>query len=44
MERPTFSTESAEMSHNVCMKLHEPGDDFWIYIKRVGFQQFEVGY
>ncbi|WPO49042.1 hypothetical protein [Pseudomonas sp. S1Bt23] len=32
------------MSHNVCMKLHEPGDDFWIYIKRVGFQQFELGY
>ena len=29
--------------HSVCIEQYEPRDDFWIYVTRVGFQQFELG-
>ena len=27
---------------SVCMEQYEPKDDFWVYVRRVGFQQFEL--
>ncbi|MDY0935148.1 hypothetical protein [Pseudomonas viridiflava] len=29
-------------AHSVCMGQYEPRDDFWIDVRRVGFQQFEL--
>lgn len=28
--------------HSVCMEQYEPRDDFWVCVRRVGFQQFEL--
>ncbi|MDD1017136.1 hypothetical protein [Pseudomonas rubra] len=30
-------------NHSVCMEQYEPKDDFWVYVRRVGFKQFELG-
>jgi hypothetical protein len=30
-------------ARSVCLSHYEPGDDFWIDVRRVGFQQFELG-
>ncbi|KPG96561.1 hypothetical protein [Pseudomonas sp. RIT-PI-r] len=28
--------------HSVRMEQYDPGDDYWVYVRRVGYQQFEL--
>ncbi|ROM80283.1 hypothetical protein BK654_05175 [Pseudomonas brassicacearum] len=37
----TYEDELCQ-DHSVCMEQFEPRDDFWVYVRRVGFQQFEL--
>jgi hypothetical protein len=37
-----LSDDNGRGDEEVCMKQYEPKDDFWIHVRRLGFQQFEL--
>lgn len=41
-ERTPINDGELSKEHSVCMQQYESGDDFWIHVKRVGCQQFEL--
>ncbi|QXI26149.1 hypothetical protein HU752_019535 [Pseudomonas vanderleydeniana] len=41
-DRTLIDVDELGQEHSVCMEQYEPGDDFWIHVTRVGFQQFEL--
>ncbi|UZE21766.1 hypothetical protein LOY67_17110 [Pseudomonas sp. B21-056] len=41
-DRMLIDEDKLCQERSVCMKHYEPGDEFWVYVRRVSFQQFEL--
>lgn len=41
-DRILIDEDELSQEYSVCMEQYEPRDDFWIYVRRLGFQQFEL--